>query len=612
VSFLAAAVDWSRGPTAARSVRQMLAPVEQWAPDGLAVDDLGMSALGCARLAVAPAGSVPAPGEPLTPLVSVVLDGRIDNLPELAHLAGCDPSAPAEVVLARGYERLGEAVASAVVGDFAVVVWDPAREKLVAFRDPFGVAPLVFCATAGRLFLASSERQLVALEEVPRELDENSAVDFLLGWYSSWDATSFQGIKRLRPGHTLVAERGTFRLARTFFPPPEDARLASPAVVMEECRRLLFESVRARLVSGYPVMARLSGGIDSSCVVCAAAALGAREPLPAPVTALSARYPGMPAADEGPFIRAVVEHTRLPALEWDGNKRLPRSEPGEPELQPTTALLQPDETTEEREILKRANARVLLDGLGGDQIGDFPGTMQDLGARRAWREIAGGLGRAGRSFAARQRAARDALLGALPGPVADSLRRARVALERLPPWLSPLARQIAREMGRKGAGPQLTFASRGQARLWQLATSSRLVAAVEGGRRAAASLRAEVRYPYLDRRFVDFVLRIPLEYRVRHPYRRIHREAMAADLPRLVADRETKAGFAAALVADVRRLAAPILAVLEGPRWESHRFVDQRRAAERARQVLGHGSNWRDFHDLSRVAALELWLRARV
>lgn len=199
------------------------------------------------------------------------------------------------------YEDLGLDCIERLRGEFAFVLWDEKRQRLVAVRDRYGIKPLFYSFHNGALYLASEMKALFAAG-VPARWDLESAY---LGLALRGPArTPFEGVYALPPGHRLTADHQGIEIAPywdvTY--PPADASypVRTDEDWMREFRNLLEESVRLRLRADVPVACYLSGGLDS----CAILGLAARERSD-PIRAFTIRFEGE-AYDEGEIAREMA------------------------------------------------------------------------------------------------------------------------------------------------------------------------------------------------------------------------------------------------------------------------------------------------------------------
>jgi asparagine synthase (glutamine-hydrolysing) len=177
-------------------------------------------------------------------------------------------------VIVHLYEERGPLCVEELRGMFAFAVWDDKRRRLVVARDRLGVKPLYYAEVDGRLIFASEIKSLLALPEVPRELNWSS-VSHLFTFLSTPPRESIiQGIHKLEPGHFLLASpRDGLRVERYWKVRFEPDLAHGEKYFVDTLREKLSESVELRMVSDVPVGAFLSGGLDSSSVVAAMSAL---------------------------------------------------------------------------------------------------------------------------------------------------------------------------------------------------------------------------------------------------------------------------------------------------------------------------------------------------
>ncbi|HYH84305.1 MAG TPA: asparagine synthase (glutamine-hydrolyzing) [Pyrinomonadaceae bacterium] len=173
------------------------------------------------------------------------------------------------------YEELGVDFVREIEGDFAIALWDSAREHLVLARDRVGVKPLYFYRQGGRLVFASEIKSILAHPAVSAEVDEQSLYHYLSFLTSPAPATLFRGVKKIPAGHALVCRRdGSIETTRYWDAlPPEvsagadGARALSDEEHRAEILRLLRESIKKRMMADVPFGVFLSGGVDSSANV---------------------------------------------------------------------------------------------------------------------------------------------------------------------------------------------------------------------------------------------------------------------------------------------------------------------------------------------------------
>lgn len=176
-------------------------------------------------------------------------------------------------VLLRAYLEWGTEVVSHLSGMFAFAIYDQRRQMLFAARDPKGQKPFFYhCGPDGFVF-ASELTALMAHPDMPRSIDRDSLVHYLV--FESFPApqTPLQGVKKLPPGHCLSYRPNdndikTWPFWENNGKQIKEAQLHAPDLPtdadFERLENVLRRSVNRHLRSDVPVGVFLSGGIDSS------------------------------------------------------------------------------------------------------------------------------------------------------------------------------------------------------------------------------------------------------------------------------------------------------------------------------------------------------------
>lgn len=235
-------------------------------------------ALGHTRLSIidlSTAGHQPmhSPGRKL----SMVFNGEIYNYRELrSELKGLGhqfvSDSDTEVLLA-AWQQWGAAVLSRLVGMFAFVVYDRSANTLTCVRDAFGIKPFFYATESGNFLFASEIPAIQKLKQQRAELNWQRAYDYLVhGDYDSSAATFMSNVFHLKPGHlmTVDVQTGVMAEPQQWWKPQiiERSELTFSDATAELRDRFL-SNIRLHLRSDVSLGAALSGGIDSSAVVCA-------------------------------------------------------------------------------------------------------------------------------------------------------------------------------------------------------------------------------------------------------------------------------------------------------------------------------------------------------
>ncbi|MFN8512765.1 MAG: asparagine synthase-related protein [Chloroflexia bacterium] len=549
--------------------------------------------------------------------LAIAAEVRLDNRDELIAGLGLrgreSEIADAEIIL-HAYRAWGEGCSARLIGDFAFALWDGGRQTLFCARDPLGVRQLHYAANDHFCAVATSLPGVLALSAVSRRLDEGKVAEFLTPGPEDLARTFFRDIARLPAGHALVVTAERVRVAPYWsFAGQREVRYRRDEEYGEAFRALFGEAVRCRLRSVAPVGAMLSGGLDSSSVVCVARqerAADANELLPT----FSLIFPQTPAADEREYAQAVIDGGGLEPHFVDGDAVSPLvgidrllALAGQPYWGPSLCL-----QWETYAAARRRGLGVLLDGTGGDQVVSFGlELLTELAMRGRWvalgREIAGLRRNFG--FGAGYLLRGYAISPLIPEPLRRVRRRwQRGAMQQQATGF--IAAPFAARLGerRQPAPGRRAARDRHAATLPQ-----QLLRDVFD--QAAATFGIEPRYPFLDRRVVEFCLGLPAEQKLaRGMTRAIVRRALGDLLPPAVRDRTSKATPARSLMRNLlaherERLDAAILGE-PPPVVREYIDVDALRAAYLAYRERGAGeATWLEVARIWKTAVLAIWLR---
>ncbi len=246
-------------------------------PDGEGFFIGSKGGLGSRRLAIidVAGGGMPISNEDATKWI--VYNGEIYNylalsetLKSLRH--NFKSHSDTEMVL-HAYEQWGVSCVEKFNGMFAFAIYDVSKNEVFAARDQFGIKPFYYCkVTEGYLF--SSEIKAFLKASSFRALPNNRMVFRFLKHrkHDDLNETFFEGVNKLLPGEYALFSEDTIRVNRYFntenLYQKRETNHASEKENLQKFRELFIKSVKDRLMSEVPVGSCLSGGLDSSSIVC--------------------------------------------------------------------------------------------------------------------------------------------------------------------------------------------------------------------------------------------------------------------------------------------------------------------------------------------------------
>ncbi|MBM3222728.1 MAG: asparagine synthase (glutamine-hydrolyzing) [Candidatus Tectomicrobia bacterium] len=284
--------------------------------DGMWIDPRGSCGLGHKRLAIIDpeGGHQPLTNEDET--VWVTFNGCIYNYQDIARLLRQKghifrTHSDTEVIV-HAYEEWGTECVSRFNGMWAFALWDTKRQRLFCSRDRVGVKPFYYTWDGKAFAFASEIKALLAYDATTAHANLDGLRQYLTFQFCLEDTTLFHGIKKLLPGHNLVLTPGMAPVVSCYWDMQFDIdHQHDEAYFIDQLEWLLEDAVRLRLRSDVPLGAHLSGGLDSSTVVCLMRLLLGD----APIKTFTGAFREGEAFDESRYAKAVAQTVNTEYLE---------------------------------------------------------------------------------------------------------------------------------------------------------------------------------------------------------------------------------------------------------------------------------------------------------
>jgi len=539
-------------------------------------------------------------------------DGRLDNRADLIRRLRdvlTIGSTDAEIV-AVAYEYWGKDCFGKLIGDWALSIWDANTRSLILAKDPIGTRHLYYSLDENQVTWSTILDPLVLFAGRTFALCE----EYIAGWFSFFPAahlTPYVGISSVPPSSSVLIRAGKQTVSKYWdFDPDKKIRYRTDSEYEEHFRAVFAEAVRRRLRSDSPILAELSGGMDSSSIVCMADTIIARGAAETPrLDTMSYYDDSEPNWNERPYFTKVEEkrgrtgtHIDLGTqdtfkLEFDNDHFA--ATPGSGGL--------PNEASKQfAACMVSQGNRVVLSGIGGDEVtGGVPTPtpeLEDLLARCHFRMLAHQL----KVWALNKRSPWfyvffEAARGFFPPALMGIPEYKRPA-----PWLNLAFVKQNRsalhgyESRLKVFGPLPSL----QENLSTLAALQRQL----GCDALPSDPPHEKRYPFLDRGLLEFMYAVPREQLVRPGQRRsLVRRALVGIVPDELLNRKRKAYVTRAprvgLTANWSDFSALTQDMLGGALGlvDPERFVSAVREACQGKEA--------PLIPMMRTLAVEFWLR---
>ena len=490
-------------------------------------------------------------------------DARIDNREELISRLDLN-DLPAEKItdaqlILKAYCKWGTQCPQELLGDFAFAIWDKRQQQLFCARDHFGVKPFYYYLAEGLLAFASEIKAVLCLPEVPQKLNEVRIGDYLASMFEDKTITFYQDILRLPPAHSLTVSKKQVEIKSYWsLDPNKELILDSDKEYAAQFRRIFTEAVRCRLRSYVQPGTMLSGGLDSSSITCTARKIMDDEGINAKLPTFSAVYDRVKESDESTYIETVLNKGG-----YEPNySHVDRISPLTDDLE--RVMWHQDEplfafnlflNMSLYDIAQKQGFKVILDGFDGDStVSHGVGYLRDLARQGKWRilfrEIKGYARNFDLPFWKMQQVY---ILNYGINPLIEksrflkqgrrlwrgSIRRIRGKFNPQPAssWKTGVNSDFVEQIGleqRYQAKKKVLIESQINQRADHHHSLVRGVMpyTLEVLDKAAAAYNIELRFPFWDKRLVEFCLSLPPEQKIRQGWTRmIMRQGLRGILP---------------------------------------------------------------------------------
>jgi len=526
-----------------------------------------------------------------------------------------------EVILA-AYQEWGIECLKKFNGMWAFVLYDRRQNQIFAARDRMGVKPFYYFSDKNKFLFASEIKAILKHPEVKAKPNDKIVWDFLIcGLVDHDEETFFSGVKELRPGHYLVLKIENWQLkikkywdlnpeAKTIY--QKDADYAS------RFRELFIDSVKLRLRSDVPLGTCLSGGLDSSSIVCVVNKFLKKEEKIAQIgrwqKTFSAVYDDKkyPGCDERQFIKEVVQKTQVRSyLVFPLATKLVR------EIR--DVIYHQDYPFSSTSIYAQWNVfrlakengiKVMLDGQGADEqlagyhpfFGIYWGQLMRNG--QTWTLIKEAYNYSRSHQASFYQVLKDLLIDLVrKGAVGDFL--ARFVKNQWPEYNL----FVSHWRNQYQSPPMIQPTDNVFKNALHSGFKIGLVSLLRYEDRNSMAFSIESRVPFLDYRLVEFIYSLPDNQKIRNGQTKwVMRQALKGILPEKIRNRQDKIGFATPEEIWMRGiLGEEMKKVFASESFNQRGYFEPGKALEYFENYLkGKNSNYQLFW---RLYCLEIWFK---
>jgi asparagine synthase (glutamine-hydrolysing) len=538
-------------------------------------------------------------------------DGRLDNYKEVAEVLGLDgPGVSDSQIVLSAFLQWGEECFSHFVGDWALALWSEKDQTLYLARDHAGTRTLYFQHGPNRLLWSTHLDTFRACESALR-----LAEDYVACYLTSrpiGDLTPYEGIRSVPPAHYLVFRNGAIsRRCHWTSMVTSTVRYKCDEEYEAHFLALFRQSVERRTGPGAPILAQLSGGMDSTAIVCMSDHIRrSTDPAAEILDTVSFYDDSEPSLNERPYFSLTEANRGKVGTHIDTAFSQRTFEPHDATngvyLLPGSDSFSIQQERRFYDGVWQRGYRSILSGIGGDEVlGGVPKGLPEL----ADYLVSGNIRKLLSQALSWSLINRDPIIGTLSDTARYAIRlysRSQPHDRKLPPWISSRLRQRSREIeggnfrlhSRIGIAPHRI--DNGLAWWSIMETLPHLFPQLLS--------RPEFRYPFLDKDLVNYLFSIPREQILRPGRRRsLMRRGLVKIVPHEILERRRKAFQLRASLSTLQQVRPNLEQLFANSAIASAGFVD----IDALRFVLertAHGDpEW--WQALIKTIALELWLK---
>jgi len=541
----------------------------------------------------------------------LVFDGRLDNYVELAGMCGRDHAftSDSEIVLS-AFSRWNANCFSRLVGDWALALWSAKDEALYFARDHAGSRTLYFTHFAQQVVWGTHLDTLLSSGACSR-LSEDY-VGCYLACSPIRDLTPYDGIRAVRPAHYLVVRNGrVVQHSHWDSSASRSIRYKSDEDYEEHFLDLFRQSVERRTGPGAPILAQLSGGMDSTSIVCMSDSIRRAAPTRLELLDTISFYDDSETSlDERRYFSITEAKRGKTGIHIDAAFSQRTFDPPDPEqgvyLLPGADSFAVLQERRLHSLIEAREYRSILSGIGGDEVlGGVPSPWPGL----AGYLVSGNLQKLLQQSIAWSLVERTPLVHTLFKTVSYTIQiymGTRGRAKKLPSWLSKSLRERVREIDReRDAGRR------------RLGIAPHRLDCEEAWTSVMETLpnlfpqilsRPEYRFPFLDRDLVDYLFAIPSDQLQRPGRRRsLMRRALRGIVPQEILERPRKAFQIHAPLDALRKADSKLERMFADSVLSTAGFVDCHALGRAFRSAIA--GDVVSMQALYRAIALEIWLR---
>jgi asparagine synthase (glutamine-hydrolysing) len=596
-----------------RQLTELAHATERWAPDGTFVLAKGRIGMG-----VQPYHTHRRSNLELQPAIDelgnmATIDGRLDNHKELRALLGIrDSDTSDSLIVLAAFRCWGEECFAKFIGDWALSVWSEEHRSLYLARDHAGTRTMYFEERERCIYWSTYLDTLVA-DGAPRDLDDTYSACYITR-QPIRNLTPYKKIKSIPPAHYQVFSANIVTKAHWSWTAKNTINYKAESDYDEHFYTLFRQSVQRRIDEGAPILAQLSGGMDSSSIICMSDSICREQGANSDcfVDTISYYDDSEPNWNERPYFSLIEAERSKPGIHLETSFRNQRFDHLSKEFNcclpgAVNASIERERVLEE--VIAAHGYRVIVSGIGGDELlGGVPTPLPEL----ADIFVSGNIPlllNVMLDYCLFDRTPLIHMFGKTLRYLCGVYGFASTTTSSVPSWAHPRIQDLLERQKRNDTLVERRF-TLNPSMIDNASTWWSMLESLPHKYPAVLS-RREYRYPYLDRDLVDFLMRVPRSQLVKPGRRRnLMRRALKNIVPSEILERRRKASLLHGPLACLQQHENAIEKLLADPTLEALRLIDAP-ALRNSLTAIQRGSAPAGWPSILKAIAFACWLRAK-
>ena len=203
----------------------------------------------------------------------IVLDGRLDNRNEIILELNLQSNITDIEIISILYQKFDTGLIDHINGSFSIAIYNDDSKDVLLFRDHSGSKPLFYFYNKEKLIFSSEIGAIKDILGTNAKINKKRITDYLVHLYGKEDETFFKDINKVKKSHLTKANKDQINTIKYFQYEVSEQNFNCIEECAEEFEAIFKKVIKAQMRSNKIIGTKLSGGLDSSSISSVAASI---------------------------------------------------------------------------------------------------------------------------------------------------------------------------------------------------------------------------------------------------------------------------------------------------------------------------------------------------